>query len=49
MRVELLDHALHLSRGSRSSSTSVQAAVPALVWWPANMVEIRMPVITLGE
>ena len=32
------------SSGWRSSSMSVHAAVPDVVWWPANIIEMNMPV-----
>ena len=27
---------------------SVHAAVPDVVWWPANIMEMNMPVIIVG-
>ena len=47
VRVELVElgHAPPASAsGWRSSSISVQAAVPEVVWWPANIIEMNMPV-----
>ena len=35
--------------GWRSSSMRVQAAVPDVVWWPANIVEMNSPVISSAE
>ena len=34
-----------MTSGFRSSSMSVQAAVPDVVWWPANIIEMNIPVI----
>ncbi len=41
--VELVGRRASSRRGLRSSSISVQAAVPEVVWWPANIIEMNMP------
>ena len=38
-----------ITSGWRSSSIIVQAAVPELVWCPANIIEMNMPVISSAE
>jgi hypothetical protein len=35
-----------ITSGWRSSSIIAQDAVPLLVWWPANIIEMKMPVMT---
>ena len=44
-RVELVAHAASIAPGLRSSSISVHAAVPDVVWCPANIIEMNIPVI----
>ena len=38
-----------MTSGWRISSIRVQAAVPEVVWWPANIIEMNMPVTSSGR